>query len=80
MIARIAYLSTPAPGVYVLNIQPEGQEGCLRYEISKAHLANIIIDGTTLALRDIDNRVPNRVPFNPTEGVNPNGRSVAVGD
>jgi len=25
MIARIAYLSTPAPGVYVLNIQPEGE-------------------------------------------------------
>lgn len=51
MIARIAYLSTPAPGVYVLNLQCEGEEGIRRFEISKAHLANIVIDGASLALR-----------------------------
>jgi hypothetical protein len=63
MKARIAYLSTPERGRYVLNIQPEGEDSCLQYEISQAHLANIIIDGTTLALRNIDNRsVPHRVP------------------
>lgn len=68
MIARIAYLTTPAPGVYVLNIQPEGEDGCLRFEITKAHLCNIIVDGTSLALREIDNRVPNRVPETNREG------------
>jgi len=65
MIARIAYLTTPSPGVYVLNIQPEGEEGCLRYEISRGHLANLIIDGASLALRETDNSVQNRVPNNP---------------
>lgn len=62
MIARIAYLSTPAPGVFVLNIQCEGEDGIQRFEISKAHLSNILIDGCALALRD---SVPNRVPNNP---------------
>jgi hypothetical protein len=51
VIARLAYLTTPSPGVYVLNVQPEGTEGIQRFEISKAHLANIIIDGAALALR-----------------------------
>ena len=77
MIARIAYLSTPSPGVYVLNLQCEGEEGIQRFEISRAHLVNILIDGASLALRESNHRVP----FNPTEGgVNPNGRSVAMGD
>lgn len=59
MIARIAYLTTPSPGVFVLNLQPEGTEGILRFEISKAHLSNILIDGCALALRDSSNhRVP----------------------
>jgi hypothetical protein len=51
-VARIAYLTTPSPGVFVLNLQPEGEEGILRFEITKAHLANIVITGTDLALRD----------------------------
>jgi hypothetical protein len=58
MIARIAYLTSPAPGMFVLNIQPEGKPGIERFEISRAHLANILIDGTALALRDSNNRVP----------------------
>ena len=51
-VARLAYLTTPAHGVFVLNIQPEDSDDVLRFEISKAHLANVIIDGTALALRD----------------------------
>lgn len=65
MIAKIAYLTTPAPGKFVLNIQPEGTHDIVRYEISKAHLANIVIDGASLALRDQFNS--NRVPPIPTE-------------
>lgn len=52
MIARLAYLTTPAPDRFVLNIQPEGGTEFIQYEISRAHLANILIDGTALALRD----------------------------
>jgi hypothetical protein len=59
MIAKLAYLTTPAPGRYMLNIQPFGSDDLLRFEIAQAHLANILIDGTALALRDSSiNRVP----------------------
>lgn len=68
MIAKIAYLTTPAPGRYVLNIQPEGEEGCLCFEITQAHLANIIVNGASLALRNMDNRVQNRVSETNSEG------------
>lgn len=58
-IARLAYLTTPGPDRYVLNIQPFGSTDCLQYEISKAHLANIVIDGASLSLREASNhRVP----------------------
>lgn len=64
MIARIAYLSTPAPGRYILNFQVEGEECLRQFEISRAHLANLIIDGTTLALREnqAQSGPSNRVP------------------
>lgn len=59
MIAKLAYLTTPAPGVFVLNIQPTGSDEISRFEISRAHLTNILIDGTALALREASsNRVP----------------------
>jgi hypothetical protein len=51
MIAKLAYLTTPAPQVYVLNIQICGSDELLRFEISEGHLANIVITGTSLALR-----------------------------
>ena len=54
LIARLAYLTTPSPGVYILNIQV-GDDEIRRFEISRAHLANIIIDGTALALREQSN-------------------------
>lgn len=54
--AHLAFLTTPLRGVYVLNIQLEGSSDVLTYEVSKGQLANILIDGTTLALRDVDNR------------------------
>ena len=58
MIAKLAYLTTPSPGIFILNIQIEGSNEYCRFEISKAHLANIIIDGSALALRDQFHRVP----------------------
>jgi len=75
MKAKLAYLTTPAPGRYVLNFQVEDEHAIYEFEISQAHLANIIIDGTSLALRQIDNRVPNRVPSTTESGVNPHDRT-----
>jgi len=51
MKAKLAYFTTPAPGVFVLNIQV-GDGPVQRFEISKAHLANIIITGSHLALQE----------------------------
>ena len=59
-IARLAYLTTPGPDRFVLNIQPFGSDDLLHFEIAKAHLANILIDGAALALHEYSsNRVPN---------------------
>ena len=51
MIAKLAYLTTPAPGVFIFNYQV-GDAEIQRVEISKAHLANILIDGASVALRE----------------------------
>jgi hypothetical protein len=51
MKAKLAYLTTPAPGVFILNIQV-GDGPVQRFEISKAHLSNILIDGASVALRE----------------------------
>ena len=52
MKAKIAFLTSPAPNVFILNYQEEGKEGIERVEITKAHLANIVIDGASYALRE----------------------------
>jgi hypothetical protein len=46
----MAYLTQPAPGVILLNIQIDGGE-FQRVEITKAQLGNIIVDGAAIALR-----------------------------
>lgn len=51
-IAKIAYLSTPDRGRYVLNFQAFGSEELISIEIAKAHLVNMLIDGTALVLRE----------------------------
>ncbi|WP_156795562.1 hypothetical protein [Bradyrhizobium icense] len=65
MIAKIAYLTTPGPDRFVFNFQAFGSEELQSIEISKAHLANIIIDGTSLALRETS---IHRVPTNTNQG------------
>ena len=61
MKAKIAYLTSPAPNRFVLNFQPEGTNTMVQYEISKGHLANIVITATDLAWRETS--LVNRVPF-----------------
>lgn len=68
MRAKLAYLTTPAPGIFVMNFQVDDAAGTpLQLEISKAHLANILIDGTALALREL-NRVPEPIGAQMTGG------------
>lgn len=70
MIAKLAYLTSPAPDRFLLHIQPEGALGVdpvFQFEISRAHLANIIIDGASFSLRET---VSHRVPASPTESAN----------
>lgn len=52
MIAKIAYLTSPAPNRFILNYQEDGKDGIERIEITRAHLANIIVDGASFALRE----------------------------
>lgn len=65
MIAKIAYLSTPSPGRYILNFQTFGSEELIQIEIGKDQLVNILIDGNMSALRDY--QFSTRVPPTHTE-------------
>lgn len=68
MIAKLAYLTSPAPDRFLLNIQatdPIGHETLLQIEISRAHLANIIIDGASFSLRE--NSIHRGFPISQTE-------------
>ena len=58
MKARLAFLTTPDPGAYVLNIQEEGAEEVLRIEIGPDQMKNILVDGVSLMLRSSFIRVP----------------------
>lgn len=51
MIAKLAFLTSPAPNRYLLNIQRFGSDKTEQIEISEGHLANIVIDGASFALR-----------------------------
>lgn len=73
MIAKIAYLTSPAPNRFVLNFKQEDDAETRSFEISKAHLANILIDGTALALRDQFNRVPVSSPTGSTNELEQHG-------
>ena len=57
MKAKLAYLTSPAPNRFTLHVQPENCCETLSFEISRAHLTNIIIDGASWSLREL-NRVP----------------------
>lgn len=58
MIAKIAYLTNPAPGRYVLNTQAFGSEELISIEIGPDQMRNILVDGVTLMLRQSFHRVP----------------------
>jgi hypothetical protein len=57
-IAKIAYLTSPDPGRYVLNFQPFGSDELTSIEIGPDQMRNILVDGVTLMLRQSFHRVP----------------------
>jgi hypothetical protein len=58
MIAKIAYLTTPSPGRYMLNFQPFGSEDLISVEVAPEQMRNILSDGVALMLRQSFHRVP----------------------
>jgi hypothetical protein len=58
MIAKIAYLTTPDAGRYMLNFQAFGSEELISIEVGPDQMRNILTDGVTLMLRQSFHRVP----------------------
>ena len=58
MIAKLAYLTTPGPGRYMLNMQPFGSDDLISIEVSPEQMRNILIEGVALMLRQSFHRVP----------------------
>lgn len=58
MIAKLAYLTAPGPGRYMLNMQPFGSDDLISIEVSPEQMRNILIEGVTLMLRQSFHRVP----------------------
>lgn len=46
-VATLAFLSKPAPGVFLLNLQVDGQDS--QVQITRDQLRNIIMEGTAAA-------------------------------
>ena len=67
MIAKIFYLTSPAPGRYLVNFQLFGSDELTSIEIAQAHLTNVIIDGASFSLREC-NRVPNNSSQDSADG------------
>ena len=62
MIAKLAYLTTPDPGRYLLNFQPFGSEELISIEVGPDQMRNILTDGVTLMLRQSFHRVAVKEP------------------
>lgn len=47
--AKLAFLTQPAPGLYLLNLQFHNG-AFMRVDISKSQLSNIVVEGARMAL------------------------------
>lgn len=63
MKGELFYLTSPAPGSYVANVQPEGWTEPMQFEVSEDQLGNFV--GAYLALKKQSK--PNRVPYKSRE-------------
>lgn len=57
-IAKLAWLTSPDAGRYVLNFQLFGSEDLIQIELGPDHMRNILSDGVPLMLRQSFHRVP----------------------
>lgn len=64
MIAKLAYLTSPEDGRYVLNIQPYGSEELIQIDIAPESFKNILADGVRLMLHSSFHRVQIERPRN----------------
>lgn len=51
MIAKLAYLTTPEAGRYMLNVQAFGSDDLISVEIGPDQMRNILITGISVMLR-----------------------------
>jgi hypothetical protein len=58
MISKLAYLTTPAAGRYMLNFQLFGSDELISIEVGPDQMRNILSDGVSLMLRQSFHRVP----------------------
>jgi hypothetical protein len=58
MIAKLAYLTTPSPGRYMLHFQAFGSDEQISIEVGPDQMRNILSDGVALMLRQSFHRVP----------------------
>jgi hypothetical protein len=58
MIAKLAYLTSPQAGRYVLNFQPFGSDELISIEVGPDQMRNILNDGVSHWLRNSLHRVP----------------------
>ena len=63
MIAKLAFITTPEAGRFIMHLQAFGTGEHFQFEIARSHLANIVADGANLLLRE---SCLNRVPATPT--------------
>jgi hypothetical protein len=58
MIAKLAYLTSPSAGRYILNFQPFGSDELISIEVGPDQMRNILNDGVSHWLRNSFHRVP----------------------
>jgi hypothetical protein len=67
-IAKLAWLTSPDAGRYVLNFQFFGSEDVIQIELGPDHMRNILSDGVPLMLRQSFHRVPISKPEESVHG------------
>jgi hypothetical protein len=53
--AKLAYLTQPAPGKFLLNLQTKGQDDITRIEVTADQVRGFIADGAVMAFRAREN-------------------------
>lgn len=68
-IAKLAWLTSPDAGRYVMNFQLFGSDEVIQIELGPDHMRNILSDGVPLMLRQSFHRVP----VSPSQHTQPGG-------